>query len=204
MNYLSQYKKVFYPGAMLLVLVFLSACGTTPKSNFYQFNELVNPSLTGVEKGNIIGIGPIQIPEYINRPQIVTRNSAYELNVSEFHRWVEPLKENITRTLVINISNNLQSNRVYWMPREDRQYPLDIRIAIDIGRFDGRMGGEVLLESRWSIFDKNNKAVLTRVSLIKQAVNGQDYESMVIAMNKVLRQLGKEISLAARPFLPQK
>ena len=204
MNYLSKYKKVFYPGAMLLVLVFLSACGTTPKSNFYQFNELVNPSLTGVEKGNIIGIGPIQIPEYINRPQIVTRHSAYELNVSEFHRWVEPLKENITRTLVINISNNLQSNRVYWMPREDRQYPLDIRIAIDIGRFDGRMGGEVLLESRWSIFDKNNKAVLTRVSLIKQAVNGQDYESMVIAMNKVLRQLGKEISLAARPFLPQK
>ena len=203
MNYLSKYKKVFYPGAMLLVLVFLSACGTTPKSNFYQFNESVNPSLTGVEKGNIIGLGPIQIPEYINRPQIVTRNSDYQLNVAEFHRWVEPLKESITRSLVINISNNIQTNRVYWMPREDRQYPLDIRIAIDIGRFDGQLNGEVLLESRWSIFDKNNQPVLTRVSLLKEAVNGQDYESMVIAMNKVLRQLGKEISIASLPFLAQ-
>lgn len=203
MNYLSNTKKVFYPAVIIFVLVFLSACGVTPKSNFYQFNESVNPSLTGVEKGSIIGMGPIQIPEYINRPQIVTRSSAFQLNVAEQHRWVEPLKENITRTLVINISNNLQTNRVYWMPREDRQYPLDIRIAIDIGRFDGQLGKEVLLESRWSIFDKNNQPVLTRISLIKKAVNGQDYESLVIAMNKVLQQLGKEISLAARPFLPQ-
>jgi len=121
----------------------------------------------------VIGVGPIQLPEYLNRPQIVTRQSDYHMNISEFNRWAEPLNDSITHLLVMNLSNNLQSNRVYWMPRQDRNYPLDIRIVIDIGRFDGKLGEEVLLESRWTIFNKKNQPVLTRVSLIKEAVNGR-------------------------------
>jgi len=194
-------KKTFYLYTFLLFITFLSACSSTQPTDFYHFNESVDSALTGVEKGYVIGVGPIQLPEYLNRPQIVTRQSDYHMNISEFNRWAEPLNDSITHLLVMNLSNNLQSNRVYWMPRQDRNYPLDIRIVIDIGRFDGKLGEEVLLESRWTIFNKKNQPVLTRVSLIKEAVNGDSYENLVIAMSQALKALGKEISIASAPFL---
>ncbi len=196
-----KYKMIFFLTLILSGVLLLSGCGSTQKSNFYQLDEMVNPSLTGVEKGEIIGLGPIELAEYLNRPQIITRNSAHHLNLSEYHRWIEPLNDSITRVLVINLSNNLQTNRVYWTQRQHRKLPQAITIAVDIARFDGQLGGMVALESRWSIFDKNSQPLLTRVSLIKEPVKGQSYEALVIAMNKALQQLGLEISQAAESVL---
>lgn len=201
MTLFKQYKMVFVPGFILSALLLISGCGTSQKTDFYQLEETSDASLVGVEKGCIIGVGPINLPEYINRPQIVTRKSEHHFNVSEFNRWIEPVNDSINRLLVINLSNNLNSNRVYWLPRNDRQYPLDLRIAIDIGRFDGQLGKEVILESRWSIFDKDDKPVLTRVSLIKEAVNGESYSALVVAMNRALQQLGKEIAQASSTLI---
>ena len=201
MNFNNKYNQFFCGFLIFSGMVMISGCGTTQKTDFYQLDEPTNRSLTGVEKGNIIGLGPIQLPEYINRPQIITRNSAHHMNMSEVHRWVEPLNDSIKRMLVINLSNNLNSNRIYWIPRAERQFPLELRIAIDIGRFDGQLGDKVVLESRWSIFDKDDQPLLTRVSLVEEPVKGQGYEDLVIAMNRALRALGLEISQAASSFL---
>ncbi|MCP3849722.1 MAG: membrane integrity-associated transporter subunit PqiC [Gammaproteobacteria bacterium] len=184
-------------------VLFLSGCGTSQKTDFYKLEESGKRTLLGVEQGKIIGVGPVHIPEYLNRPQIVTRTSLHHMNVSEFNRWVEPITDSINRLLVINLSNNMSSNRVYWVPRQDRQYPLDIRIAIDIGRFDGQLGEEVSLEARWSIFDKDEQPVLTKVSLITEPVKGTNYNELVIAMNRAIQTLGKEISQASIPFLEE-
>ena len=201
MTLFKQCKMVFVSGVILSGLLLISSCGTSQKTDFYQLEETSDTSLVGVEKGSIIGVGPINLPEYINRPQIVTRKSEHHYNVSEFNRWIEPINDSINRLLVINLSNNLNSNRVYWLPRNDRQYPLDLRIAIDIGRFDGQLGKEVILESRWSIYDKNDKPTLTRVSLIKEPVKGESYSALVVAMNRALQQLGKEIAQASSTLI---
>ncbi len=203
MKLLNSFKRSLVFLFILSVSVLNSACSTSQQADFYQLDEITYPSLTGIEKGSIIGVGPIQLPEYIKRPQIVTRSSAHHLNISEFNRWLEPVSESITRLLVINLSNNLGSNRVYWLPRQDRQLPLQLRIAIDIGRFDGQLGEEVSLESRWSVFDKNDRVLVTRVSIIKHPVAGQSYEQLVIAMNRALQQLGMEISQMAANYLQE-
>ena len=183
------------------LMVLLSGCGTSQKTDFYQLNAEANHALTGVEKGDIIGIGPIHLPEYIKRPQIVTRTSQYSLNVSEFNRWIEPFSDAITRVLVINLSNELVSNRIFWLPRSDRQYPLDLRVAIDIGRFDGELGKEVTLESRWIVFDKDDNPLQTHISIIHEPIHGQTYKDLVIAMNNALNKLSQEIAQAARTHL---
>jgi len=201
MNLSTLLKTIFFLISISSGVLLLSGCGTSQKTDFYQLDESSNRSLLGVEHGKIIGVGPIHIPEYINRPQIVTRFSMHHMNVSEFNRWIEPVTDSINRLLVINLSNNMNSNRVYWIPRQDRQYPLDIRIAIDIGRFDGQLGEDVSLEARWSIFDKDDHPVLTKVSLITETVNGLTYNDLVIAMNRALKTLGKEISEASKPFI---
>jgi uncharacterized lipoprotein YmbA len=51
-----------------------------------------------------IGLGPIAFPKYLDRPQIVTRTSPYELNFAEFERWSEPLDTNFSRILAENLA----------------------------------------------------------------------------------------------------
>ena len=200
----TKYKKNSLTIAVIVISIFLiSACTTTPRTDYYQLNEKPDTSLKGIDKGSVIGIGPIQIAEYINRPQIITRTSAHQLYVSEFHRWIEPLKDNINHLLVTNISNHLNSNRIFWIPREERQYPLELRIAIDIRRLDGELGKTAYLESHWTVFDKNDKPLMSRFSLIEEPVNGLDYNALVNAMNRALQVLGGEISKAASSFLSE-
>ncbi len=186
---------------LLFLFALLSSCASSQKTDFYQLQEATNRTLVGVEKGSVIGIGPISLPEYINRPQIITRDSKHHFNVSEFNRWIEPVDDSIGRLLVISFANNLNSNRVYWLPRSERQFPLDLRIAIDIGRFDGQLGKQVVLETRWTIFDRQDKPLLTKISLLKESVDGQSYDALVIAMNKSLQHLVNEISQAAQLWL---
>jgi len=201
MKLLNKYEALCFLILITTALTLLSGCSSTQSSDFYQLNEKVDPSLTGIEKGHVIGVGPIQLPEYINRPQIVTRNSNHQMNISEFHRWIEPLNDSISRVMVINLSNNLSSNRVYWVPRQDRQIPLNLRVVVDIGRFDGQLDETVFFESRWSILDNKNQPVLTRVTLIKVPVNGKTYEDLVVSMNKALQNLGIEISQSIKSIL---
>ncbi len=103
--------------------------------------------------------------------------------------------------MVINLSNELSSNRVFWLPRRDRQYPLDLRVSVDIGRFDGTLGKEVTLETRWIVFDKNDNPLQTHISIIHEPVKGQTYEALVIAMNNALTKLSLEIAQAAKKHI---
>ena len=52
-----------------------SGCGSTAPSRFYLLTPMVDSTdaRPAHEQGLVLGIGPVQLPEYVNRPQIVTR-----------------------------------------------------------------------------------------------------------------------------------
>ncbi len=52
---------------------------------------------------DIIGVGPVRIPEYLNRPQMVTRGKSNLLTFAQYDRWAEPLGESIERTIAENL-----------------------------------------------------------------------------------------------------
>ncbi|MBW2209271.1 MAG: membrane integrity-associated transporter subunit PqiC [Deltaproteobacteria bacterium] len=84
--------------AVLLVGV---GCTTTPPPTFYQLDEPANTMLSGLMRGVAIGVGPINMAAYLDRPQIVTRATDHKLNLSEFNRWAEPLKESVTQNALL-------------------------------------------------------------------------------------------------------
>ena len=48
-------------------------------------------------------VGPVTVPELVDRPQMVTRVSDNEVAVNEFARWGESLKSNIPRVIASNL-----------------------------------------------------------------------------------------------------
>jgi uncharacterized lipoprotein YmbA len=182
----------------IVALLAGASCTATPPPNFYQLEEAASTQLSGLERGLAIGVGPVEMAAYLDRPQIVIRGDGHKLELSEFNRWAEPLKDSISRVLIVNLSNMLESTRVYKIPRRNKSIPLEFRIEIDIARFDGNLGGDALLVARWTLYGRDEKAVLTRVSIISEDSGGEGFDKLISAQNRALQKLSQEVADAIK------
>jgi len=181
-------------------LVAGAGCATTPSPNFYQLEEPARLQLSGLERGLAIGVGPINVAAYLDRPHIVTWKSEHQLELSEFNRWAEPLKDSILRVIAVNLSNMLETTRVYGLPRKSNVIPLEFRVEIDIPRFDGRLGGEALMSARWTLYGRDENALVTKVSIIREPSGGEGYDRLIAAQNRALQTLSREIVDAVQSY----
>jgi hypothetical protein len=176
--------------------VVLTGCGPpAPPPTFYLLSSTADTQLAGVERGPAVGVGPIQIPAYLERPQVVTSTRQHEVVLSERNQWAEPLTDSISRVMVIDLSTFLESTRVYIVPRVDRTTPLDYRVQVDVGRFDGTLGAEAVLGARWTLIGANDRDVLlTKVSILVERPVDASYSALIAAQNKTLELLSRDIA----------
>jgi uncharacterized lipoprotein YmbA len=187
--------------AGVILVAPLSGCGTTQPSTFYiltpttQARQSVgNPA---AEQGPIIALGPIDIPDYLNRPQIINYVNENTLNVDEFHRWAEPLENNISRVLAINLSAMIPTDRIVIFPWKQlrTQIEFDYRISAQVARFESTTDNTVALTVRWVVTSGDYKNILAvKKSQIVEAVQGQEYSAIITAHSRALEKLSVEIA----------
>jgi uncharacterized lipoprotein YmbA len=142
--------------------------------------------------GIAIGVGPVDFPKLLHRPQIVTRQSQNRVKVFEFHRWASALQGDFSRILAKNISILLPTDRVAVYPWQD-QFSPTYRIKLDVEQFDGQLGNVVSLDVRWSVMGREDKDPVVRTSVIEEPVSTADHEGLVAAMSRALATLSREI-----------
>ncbi len=188
---------------LVISLIVFGGCATVQKpSRFYVLSPLNNQEGTTSENSPrrdiVLGIGPVELPQYLDRPNIVLRTSQNELKVSEFELWAEPLEDNFSRILAENLSNLNLTDHIIFFPWK-RKINIDFQIAVDVTQFDCQLKGDYILNVRWTIFGRNGKKLLTmnKSSFSKKAFL-DDYVSLVKLLNENLSDLSREISLAIR------
>jgi uncharacterized lipoprotein YmbA len=192
-----------------LVVVLLAGCASSPPSMFYQLSPFQNRTAiardASLERTEMVAVGPVRIPDYLERPQIVTRAGKNELRLAEFDRWAGSLESDVTRVLVEDISSLLPYERfsaVPWTPYLESQLPASYRVEVLVERFDGRLGDSVLLKAQWAVFAKNRSMLLKRESLIREQIDGGGYDALVAAMSGALEKLSSDISVGILSVLP--
>lgn len=137
------------------LLAGLSGCASPP-SHFYTLTALpeVTDRVSGIANGQLtIGVGPVEFPEFLIRPQLVARVGANQLAFDEFHRWGGTLEDDFLRVWGENLSHLLHTSRVLVFPREARLRP-DFRVTAEVLSFEAQEPGEeVSLRVRWSVLD---------------------------------------------------
>ena len=188
--------------SIILLLFVLAGCSSTPPTAFYTLNSLDDPFPQNSEAGTlsdiVIGVGPIVLPEYLDRPQIVTRSTSNRLDVNEFQQWGGSLKEDFSRVLIQNLSLQLASNRVRVYPSPE-PIDLDYRVFIDVQQFDGRLGEGVRLNAVWTLMDEHAGEPLA-VRRFDQLAPASEptYEALVAAHSNALLVLSFMIADAIR------
>jgi len=191
--------------ALLSLVILIPVCGCLGRSQPTRFYLLQPISTIPAEKtaalkldGMRIGVGPITLPEYVDRPQIVTLVGPHELALADFDQWSEPLKESVPRTLGENVSALLSTQHLYLYPWTGSAN-IDYQIAVDITRFDAARGGDAVLNARWTILAGNSKEILVRKnSVITEESGGPGYDALAAAESRLLEKLSHEIAAAVK------
>ncbi len=196
---------------LALFVVILTGCASSPPSKFYQLNPV--QSRTSVDhdvapyQNLVIAIGPISIPDYLDRPQIVTRNGQNELKLSEFDRWAGSLESDVNRVLAEDISSILPVDRfsiVCWTtPYLESQVPASYGVEVHVDRFEGMLGDSVQLKAQWGVFAKDRSLLLKKESRISEQMHGNSYGALVAAMSSALERLSRDIAGGIMSVLPQ-
>jgi uncharacterized lipoprotein YmbA len=191
--------------ALALFVVSLTGCATSPSSKFYQLTPVQSRALVARDESPchslVIAIGPVRIPDYLDRPQIVTRFGKNEIKLSEFDRWAGSLESDVSRVVVDDISSFMPADRfsvVRWTPYLESQLPASYRVEVLVDRFEGTPGDSVLLKAQWGVFDANRSLLLKRESLIREQINGSSYDALVAAMSSALERLSRDIARGIR------
>jgi len=185
-------------GWVFVLMVFLLAgCSTTPAVRYYILNPSaeMQPDIPQAVSGDTlaIGVGPVEFPKFLDRPQIVTRQSQNRIEVSEFNRWAGSFSEDFLRVLAKNISMLLPADRVAAYPWTD-QFSPTYRIQLTVEQFDGRFGGNVLLNVTWSVWNqKDTNELVMKHTSIKEPLSTEGYESLVEAQSRAIGTLSRVI-----------
>ena len=176
----------------MLVMVGCSTGGTP--SAFYALQPVQMAAQVEGGAPLVVGIGPVNLPAYLDRDVIVTRLSPNRLKVNNAHRWAGPLKEEILRILAANLKTACPNVNVRTHPWTGDDKP-DIRFRVTIQNFEGRRAADVNLKAAWSVEDaRSDLAPMQRETYIRQAIDGDDFESLTAAMGLALAGLSREMA----------
>ncbi len=146
-----------------------------------------------------VGVGPVSVPGYLARVQIVTRGANDEVEVSMYHRWAEPLESGIAQVLADNLATQIGSERVAVFPwRGVAARVLDYQVAVMVLRFDGSPGRQATLDARWRILGRDGKELALKRTTISEPITGEGYQPLVLGMNRLLDTLAREIAAEIR------
>jgi uncharacterized lipoprotein YmbA len=181
-------------------------CGTSQPSHFYLLRALSPASVSGLSETKqsslSLGLGPVTFPKYLDRPQIVTKASDHEVELAEFHKWAEPLSENVSHVLAENLSALLSTDQIVQYPWKSSINP-DYQLSLDVIQLDGKKNQEAVLKIRWTLVGDDEKTLLMqKTSQFSEILRSAEYEELVEAMSHMLASLSEEIAAAIKSRSP--
>jgi uncharacterized lipoprotein YmbA len=180
------------------VAICLAGCATSPTARFYTLSPISPQEAKGSSGAAVnplsISIAPVEIPDYLDRPQIVTRDGRNELRLAEFDRWAGSLSNNIASVLAENLGLLIGTERVFVYPRMSGE-KADYSLALRVLRLECAPGDQVLLKAQWTLLaGPERKDVATRVMTLSEKLNDREYRTMASAISHTLGEVSREIA----------
>ncbi len=179
---------------MVSLLVLLAACGSSPKTDFYRLNADQGAVMqsANLSTGPAVGVWQVDLPDMLDRSEIVTRDNQFKITMADFSWWASSLKKNMTLLIVTQLSQHLQSNRIVSSPWPSYR-KIDYQVRTRVERFDGELGGEVVLRGLWSLLDGDGTKELSRqVFEFKTNTTDVTHQAIVAAMSRLTVQLAEQ------------
>ncbi len=175
---------------------FLGSCGGG-KEKFYRLSAADAAATGGSSSGLSVAVGPVSLPSYLDRAELVFASGPNEFQVPSNALWIGSLQENISRTMAADLGATLGSRNVRsslgvgFKPR--------YRVALDVKQFHGISGQEAILDLSWRVQSGAGGQTISRQSgSFRERIVGDGYAAVVRAESALLDQAAHAIAGSLR------
>ena len=184
--------------AALWFAVVATGCSRSPRVSFYTLAPVATLETPASGRAvPAVAVGPVTLPEMVDRPQLVVRVGANRVEILESHRWAEPLKSEIPRLVARNLGRMLGSDRVSTYVQHAGA-GAEYRVLLDIVRFEPVPGDSVTVETIWSVRRAAGGAARTGRTLAREKVEGPGYDALVAGCSRALAVVSGDLAKAIR------
>ena len=149
---------------LLVLSLILMGCGSSPPNNYYVLSAQEFPAENGDTPA--IGVGPIEVPEYLMRQNLVYNHDENTLHVFSVDLWGEPLVDGIQRVMALNLSGLLKTQNMRFFPWNPQRAP-DYAVKVNLLQLDANKD-EAMMKAEWLVYrPTNGEAVTRRISQLK-------------------------------------
>jgi uncharacterized lipoprotein YmbA len=177
------------PILSLFYLIILSGCASTP-DQFYRLTPDGALPASSSRNALSIGIGPIKLPEYLDRDELVFQSATYRFEIPAEHRWAGSLDKSIASVLATNLGHRLGTSAVQTYPSLSDEKPR-YTVPVTIRQFHAVSGGDAILEANWEISGGANKRGSRTFT---EPLREEGYDGMIAAESRLLGQLADAIA----------
>ncbi|MGB0467892.1 MAG: PqiC family protein [Pontibacterium sp.] len=192
--------KLMVAGLVMLALG-LSGCVKQEPNRYYDLTSQASASGQLIHKTVTLGIGPVTLPQVLDRPGIVTRFKGTGVNVASYHTWAGDLEPAFTHVLADSLAMTLQHDQVWPSPWDNRFRP-EYQVRIFVDRFSGELNGTSNLNLTWTLLGDYGKTVIKTRRYRAVAESGQGYGDYVSALNQLLADFSRTMSAELASSLP--
>ncbi len=176
-------------------LASLAGCGGAPQKYYRLSADGSAPTATA---GLSVGVGPVTLPGYVDRAELVFQSSANEFQVPTDAHWAGSLKENISAVLATDLGERLHSGNVVsfpWNPVLHLRYS----VAVDVAQFHAVSGQGAMLEVSWRVLGGSDGQLISRHNArYEERVTGDGYDAVVSAESRLLGKLADGMAASLR------
>jgi uncharacterized protein len=141
-----------------------------------------------------IGLGPIKLPPYLDRQEVVTRAAPNRLELSKDARWGESLQNGFTSVMARDLAAQAGTGQVIIFPWYNTVH-VDLQVQIDVYRFETDGNGNAQLSAKWTILDSTGKNILYTVeSDLTQPSKPGDITDAAAALSRTIGDLSGQIA----------
>ena len=190
--------------ACLLALL-LACCAHSPAQTFFALSA--QPGARVPSRPLKVELRRAGLPGYLDRPHIVRRATAEQLELGGDERWGAPLDEMVGATLAENLSQRLP-HCVVFSDAGAISAAADVRVEVQIFRFERTAEGDAVLLAEVAVHSANDRpAVMQRFALHEKPASART-ASIVASLSDLLAALSDGIAplivraAAAAPSAP--
>lgn len=141
-----------------------------------------------------LGVGPVQLPAYLDRPEIVTRAGPARIAVASDERWAAPLDELFTSVLAEDLRVAVPAREVLRWPWAVSAAP-EWSVSVEVLRFDGEPDGTAVLEARW-IVRRGGALARQGGTVARERGSSGEPAALVGALSRAIGALSRDIAAA--------
>ena len=184
----------------VMVATLCAACSSPPKERFYTLAPAPGatpPATASAQPRTSVAIGPVRLPDAVDRPQLVVREGPNRVEILEQQRWAGSLRGEIARALAAGVGERLPEAQVSVGDSQAGRSAA-YRVAIDVERFDASLNDSVSIQALWTVRQDSGAQLASGRFSASEPTGSGGYDGIAAAYSRTLAGMSGVIADAVR------